>query len=54
MPFANLPYLFDGETKISEFDAICWHIINRSDKKDLLGKNTNDKSMIISIWAIIK
>ena len=40
--FPNLPYLIDGEFKLTESSAIAKYIINKSGKTDLLGKNTQD------------
>jgi glutathione S-transferase len=40
--FPNLPYLIDGDFKISESSAIHRYIANKSGKTDLLGKNIHD------------
>ena len=43
MDFPNLPFLFDGELKISETLAIMRHIANKHDKT-LLGKTVKDQA----------
>ena len=42
LDFPNLPYIIDGDIKVTEFDAVVQYIIRISDKKDLLGKNLQD------------
>lgn len=39
LPFPNLPYLIDGDFKVTESRAINSYIIKKSGKKELLGKN---------------
>lgn len=50
--FPNLPYLIDGDFKITETKAITQYIINRSDKKELLGKNIKDQAIIEEIIGV--
>lgn len=40
-PFANLPYLLDGDKVISESDAIIVYILHKTGRLDLLGRNAN-------------
>lgn len=54
IPFPNLPYVIDGGLKLTESAAINFHIINRSDKKELAGKNLNDASMIKNLLGVIQ
>ena len=54
MNFPNLPYLIDGDFKMSESSAIPRYIINKSDKKDLLGKNIQDQARVDEILGVIE
>jgi len=38
LDFPNLPYLINGDFKLTESIAIARYIIRKSNKKDLLGK----------------
>jgi len=44
--FPNLPYLINGDFKLTESIAIAKYIIRKSEKKDLLGKNVEDEAKI--------
>lgn len=44
--FPNLPYLIDGEFRLTESSAIAKYIINRSGKTELLGRNSQDQGKI--------
>jgi len=45
MPFPNIPYLFDGDFKLSQTDAILVYIAEISGKADeLLGKTPKDRA----------
>ena len=46
IPFANLPYLIDGDFKLSESKAINSYIIQRSGNTELLGKNLQDQARV--------
>ncbi len=46
LDFPNLPYLIDGDLKITESSAIERYIIERSENKDLLGKNIHDSAKV--------
>lgn len=50
--FPNIPYLIDGEFKLTESSAIQRYIINRSHHKELLGKNVHDTVKIESILSV--
>lgn len=53
IPFANLPYIIDGDFKLSESKAINLYIILRSDKKELLGKDIKDQARVESILGVL-
>ena len=40
--FPNLPYLIEGDFKLTETKAIIQYIIKKSGNKELLGKNVYD------------
>jgi glutathione S-transferase len=44
--FPNLPYLINGDFKLTETAAIIRYIIRISNKKELLGKNEEDQARI--------
>lgn len=54
LDFPNLPYLVDGDVKISESVAVAKYVINRSGKTDLFGKNTQDRGKVDAIVAILR
>jgi glutathione S-transferase len=55
LDFPNLPYLIDGDFKLTETSAISFYIIERSKKgEQLLGKNLKERAMIMSVCSIIK
>ncbi|KAL4464134.1 hypothetical protein ABPG74_006071 [Tetrahymena malaccensis] len=45
LPFPNLPYLLDGEVKITESETIFDYLIQRLNKTELLGQG-NDKYIV--------
>lgn len=51
--FPNIPYLIDGEFKLTESSAIQRYVINKSNHKDLLGKNMHDIVKVESILSLI-
>jgi len=53
LPFPNLPYLIDGNVKMTESEAISWYIIERSGHKELEGKNLADRAMIGNINGVL-
>ena len=52
MLFPNLPYLVDGNYKISESLAIAKYIINKSGKKELAGKDLKDQAMVDNLTGV--
>ena len=53
LDFPNLPYLIDGDFKLTESSAIAKYIIKRSGKTDLLGKNTRDQGKVDALISVI-
>ena len=51
--FPNLPYLIEGEYKLTESTAIQRYIIQRSNKKELLGKNIKDEGTVNCMIGIL-
>jgi glutathione S-transferase len=51
--FPNLPYLIDGDFKLTESSAIAKYIINKSGKTDLLGKNSQDEGHVNNIIGVL-
>lgn len=52
--FPNLPYLIEGDFKLTESLAVFKYIIERSDNKELLGKNSQDAGKVDALIYIIK
>jgi glutathione S-transferase len=52
MNFPNLPYLIDGDLKISETLAIVRYIANKYDKS-LLGTTVEDQAIVDQLLCII-
>ena len=52
LDFPNLPYLVDGDLKISESEAIERYIIAKSGHKDLLGKNAHDAAKVDEVIGV--
>lgn len=50
--FANLPYLIQGEFKMTETVAIHRYIISISNKKQLLGKDLKDQALVDNIEGV--
>jgi glutathione S-transferase len=50
--FPNIPYLIDGDFKLTESSAIQKYIINRAHNNELLGKNVQDTVRIESILGV--
>ncbi len=46
LDFPNLPYLIDGDLKISESSAILRYVAVKSGKNELLGKNLHDSAKV--------
>ena len=52
--FPNLPYLIDGDFKLTESVAIARYIAKRSGKTDLLGKNAEDTGRVNNLLGVFK
>lgn len=50
--FANLPYIAEGDFKIAETKAVVRYIINRSDKKELLGKDAKEQAVVDALLSL--
>lgn len=50
--FPNLPYLIDGEFRLTESAAIAKYIINRSGKTELLGRNSQDQGKVDALLGV--
>lgn len=48
----NVPYLIDGDFKLTESTAIAKYIIRKSGKTDLLGKNVQDQGKIDNFLGV--
>lgn len=49
LEFANLPYLIDGDFKLTESSAIAKYIIKRAGRTELLGRNPVDAAKVNNI-----
>jgi glutathione S-transferase len=54
LDFPNLPYLIEGNFRITETPAICTYIIDRSARPELLGKNIQEKAFILNLVGVIE
>lgn len=52
--FPNLPYLIDGDFKLTESVAIAKYIAKRSGKTELLGKNAEDTGRVNNLLGVFK
>lgn len=52
LDYPNLPYLIDGDFKLTESTAIAKYIIKRSGKTELLGKNSQDQGKVDALLAV--
>ena len=50
----NLPYLIDGDVKISESWAVPRYIIGKYHRNDLVGKNSKDGVNIIMVMGVVR
>ncbi len=51
--FPNLPYLIDGETKVTESAAILRYIAKKFHRDDLLGKTPEDYALVESFIGVL-
>jgi glutathione S-transferase len=54
LDFPNLPYLIDGDLRITESEAISHYIINRSSKRELLGQNPQHHAILMNITGVLQ
>lgn len=52
--FPNLPYLIDGDFKLTESGAIKRYIVSKSGHEELLGKNAKDRARVDSTIGTLK
>jgi glutathione S-transferase len=52
--FPNLPYIVDGDLKISESDVLPRYVIKKSGKTELLGNDPRDMAMVDNIIYVIQ
>jgi glutathione S-transferase len=53
LDFPNMPYLIDNDVKITESRAINIYIVERSNKKELLGKDLKDRATVLNIEGVL-
>lgn len=51
--FPNLPYIIDGDFKLTESRALNLYIIKKSGKTELLGKTVEDEARVESIIGVL-
>lgn len=51
--FPNIPYLVDGEFKLTESAAIAKYIVKRSGRTDLLGKTLQDEGQVENLLGVL-
>lgn len=52
--FPNIPYLIDGDFKLTESTAVAKYIIKRSGKTELLGKTLQDQGKVENIIGVVE
>lgn len=52
LEFPNLPYLIDGDFKLTESAAIAKYIIRRSGHTEFLGKNIQDEGSVETVIGV--
>jgi len=50
--FPNLPYIIDGSKKVSESEALIHYIIKKSKKTELLGKDDDEETLLITLKGV--
>ena len=53
LDFTNLPYLIDGNFKLTETNAILRYIANSYGHNEVLGKNVKDSAMVDQIIGVL-
>jgi glutathione S-transferase len=51
--FPNIPYLIDGDFKLTESTAISKYVIKRSGHHQLLGKNSQDEGLVENLLGVL-
>ncbi len=51
--FPNMPYLIDGDLKLTESSAVNQYIIEKSGKTELLGKSPEDKALVEEVIGVL-
>jgi len=54
LDFPNLPYILDGDVKLTETHAIIMYICDKAGRSDMLGKNRSDVYKIAMLHGVIK
>jgi hypothetical protein len=49
-----LPYIIDGDVKISESDVLPRYVIKKSGKTDLLGKDPRDMALVENVIYVVQ
>ena len=53
IPFPNLPYLIDGDFKLTESSAIVKYVAKKYGKEELLGKTIEDQARVDQFLSVI-
>ena len=51
--FANLPYLIDGDFKLTESHAIHYYLAEKAGREDLVGKDAQERARVIQIEGVV-
>jgi glutathione S-transferase len=51
--FPNIPYLIDGDFKLTESAAIAKYVIRRAGRTDLLGKTVQDEALVENVIGVV-
>lgn len=54
LSFPNIPYIIDGDFKLTESKAINHYIIKRSGKNELLGKSIKDEALVECVLGVLQ
>ena len=53
LDFPNLPYLFDGDVKITESSAMMRYIAGKYGAAEFSGKDSKDKAIVDMIYGVV-